>query len=424
MSATIIHPLLEDRGENPLRLRQLASHARWAGDAYASLPRERIAEITQSVARAIADQAEALAQAMVEERGCGVAADAATLIRGSTQVDLPSCAMQAVEDTMSIAKPAGVALLILPNPWPIAIVIRHALFCLASGNATLLVSADKLDGVGADVVRLICRLAEEAGAPPGLMQAAEETLPDAYADALAEGLIGTIIGDATARSAIYIDETADVALATGRIANSVSFDNGLLRTKPDIAFVHAAVALRVRRELTAAGARWCNDGEAERLRHALFPDGAFDARCAGQPSRVLARKAGIKPFSPSKLLVASLLFGGEDEPLSEAVPCPVIGLRIVSSRDAALRACRARSSPSTRRQTLLYYGRDIRAAADFGAKIDAGRVLFNHPAELGPYDWQTDTMPARLLRRIPVSGPMGQGEVPSEIALERIGQPT
>ena len=421
MSTDAIHPLLAAGSADAQRVRQLALHARWAAEVYASLPRERIAAITQAVAQGIAEHAEALTRTTIEETRQGVAADAARLIRGSTQVELSSLGFQKTGGAAWITRPVGVVALMLPDRSPVANIVRYAMFCLASGNAVLLATESR-DGEVGRAVQLICRLAVEAGAPPGLVQSAEGShLGVTFA--MAEGLIDTLIGDPTAHSVVYVDRMADVALAAGRVVNSVSFNNGLLWNKLGIVFVHAAAASRLRDALTAAGARWCEREDVERLRQALFSDGKFDPRCAGQPSRAIAKKAGVKPFSPSKILAVSLAFAGADEPLSEVLPCPVIGVRVVPSRDAALRASRARAGNDTRHLALIYYGDDIRQAADFGASIDAGRVLFNLPAELGAYDWQTDAMPEWLVRRIPVIGPSAEGKAVREIALERSGLP-
>ena len=86
--------------------------------------------------------------------------------------------------------------------------------------------------------------------------------------------------------------------------DSKGFDNSILCTNESVLVVEEAVADRLLQHMTHVGAYLLDDGERDRMRALLFPDGHFDVRLVGKDASWLAEQAGIRVGPRTRILLA------------------------------------------------------------------------------------------------------------------------
>jgi acyl-CoA reductase-like NAD-dependent aldehyde dehydrogenase len=87
---------------------------------------------------------------------------------------------------------------------------------------------------------------------------------------------------------VLVDRTADLQRAAQRIVDSKSFDNSILCTNESVVVVEEAVADRLLQHMEHVGAYLLDDGERDRIRALVFPDGHFDTRLVGKDAAWIA----------------------------------------------------------------------------------------------------------------------------------------
>ena len=155
----------------------------------------------------------------------------------------------------------------------------------------------------ADAARLMAGAAEKAGAPDGVIQVIDEPALPIIDQIMKSDRIDLILatgGSPMVRAAYssgnpaigvgpgnkpaYVDETADVAKAAKRIADSKAFDNSILCTNESAVIAHAARRQAARRGDEAAGLPLLRAEERDRLPSTL-PGGQVQHLASRQSRR-------------------------------------------------------------------------------------------------------------------------------------------
>src|SRR5258708_35346356 len=103
---------------------------------------------------------------------------------------------------------------------------------------------------------------------------------------------------------VLVDETADLAAAARRIADSKAFDNSLLCTNESVLVVQDAVADRLLRELHRQQAALLDEAGRDKGRAYPFPDGRLNGEASGNNTAGIPVPAREPVPSPSPLLLA------------------------------------------------------------------------------------------------------------------------
>ncbi len=419
-----IHPLLEDRGFTSFHARQMVEKARWAAEAFSTYRRPEVLKIAGAVAQAGFAEAQRYAKWAVEETGFGVVehkviknqACSKGLFELYQDQDFTGTRLDPERKILEIARPAGVVFALTPSTNPVATVFYKIMLCLLTRNAIILSPHPMAKACCADAAKLLAQAAEDAGAPDGVIQVIEEpSLPivetvmksDRIDVILATGGAPVVraayssgnpaIGVGPGNVPAYVDESADVAHAARAIAESKSFDNGILCTNESAIIAHGAIAPALEQELKRNGCHILSDEERDRLEKILFPQDKFDISLIGKDAEIIAQKAGIRVAPRTKVLVAPLARIGDDYALSREKLCPVIGLYVAATRDAAMIACRAMTRRSGGGHSAAIHAKDPAIILRYGEEMNVLRVSVNVGNSLGASGFETHLAPTMTI---------------------------
>jgi acetaldehyde dehydrogenase/alcohol dehydrogenase len=419
-----IHPLLEDRGFTSFHAKQMVEKARWAAEAFSGYRRPEVLRIAKAVSEAGYAQARRYAQWAVEETGFGVVEHKAIKNRACSRglyelyqdQDFTGTRMDPERKILEIARPAGVVFALTPSTNPVASVFYKIMLCLLTRNAIIISPHPMAKACCADAAKVLAKAAEDAGASDGIIQVIEEPSLSIVETVMKSDRIDVILatgGNPVVRAAYssgnpaigvgpgnvpaYVDETADVAHAAKAIADSKSFDNGILCTNESAIIAHGAIAPALEQELKRNGCHILSEAERDQLEQALFPQGKFDIALIGKSAETIAQKAGFRVAARTKVLVAPLARIGDDYPLSREKLCPVIGLYVAATREAAMIACRAMTRRSGGGHSAAIHAKDPSIILRYGEEMNVLRISVNVGNSLGASGFETHLAPTMTI---------------------------
>ncbi|MFQ5700422.1 MAG: aldehyde dehydrogenase family protein [Acidobacteriota bacterium] len=273
--------------------RHLAERANQAARTLASFPQESLDTILESMQNAALPHAEEWARMAVEETGFGNVADK-TLKNRFSIIDLyrhirpmRTVGLQDPEsrrDVLEIAAPVGVVAGVIPSTNPTSTAIYKIFIALKAGNAIVLSPHPHAQRCVHAVAETLRRAAAGGGAPPEAIAClSDPTLEGTHelmrhpsvAVILATGGAGLVqaayssgkpaYGVGPGNVPAFVDRTADVAKAARDIITGKTFDNGVLCSSENAVVADLPVALKLREEMTANGARFLSDEETAKL---------------------------------------------------------------------------------------------------------------------------------------------------------------
>ena len=137
------------------------------------------------------------------------------------------------------------------------------------------------------------------------------------------------IGVGPGNAPVFVDSTADIDKAAGRIIESKSFDNSVLCTNESVLITLSSVDKRLRQSLKKSGAYVCGEDDTARLRRYLFHGQGFIIECIGRDATWIAKECGIRVPDKTTVLVAPIEQIGIEESLSREKLCPVLAYHVV-----------------------------------------------------------------------------------------------
>ena len=399
---------------------QALQRAEWALNAFSGYERHAVMRIAEAAAEAGAAKAGAYAKWAVEETGFGVVEHkklknvlcSRGILDHYRDQDFTGYRIDPQRKMVEVARPAGVVLALTPSTNPVCSVFYKIMLCLLTRNAVVISPHPAAKNCCADAAMELARAAEEAGAPPGVIQVIAEPTPPVI-DALmksrrtdvilatggtpmvraAYGSGNPALGVGPGNCPVYVDASADVAAAAAQIADSKAFDNSVLCTNESAIIAHATVAQDLRRELRKQGCYVCSPAEREHVQQALFPGDQFNIKMLGRSAPRIAQECGLSVPRDTRVLVVPLERIGDDYPLSREKLCPVLGLFEVRNIETALMACRAMVRISGAGHSAAIHAKDPRVILRFGAELDVLRIAVNAPCSVGASGFQTHLAP-------------------------------
>jgi acyl-CoA reductase-like NAD-dependent aldehyde dehydrogenase len=392
----------------------------------AGWPEARVEALLDAVARAVADQAEALAAATVAETGIGNVADKtfknrfASLEVNRTLQGRPGIGPRPPDDrgVTEIASPVGVILGLIPMTNPVATLVFKTLICLKARNALIVSHHPAAAAVGARTVELIGGVLAGQGAPPELLQSVERASRTRTAMFMRHPGVSLILatGGAAMVKAAYSSGTpaigvgsgnvpalvcadADPAAAAAAVVHSKAFDHGIICGSEDNLVVDAAVGTPFLAALEAAGAAVCSPEETGRVAtHAFDPgDGHLRRKALGQSAQAIAAAAGVRRDRPVRVLVLPLAPDQVDGPLGREKLAPLLSLFWVDGPEQGLRVCRRLLANQGAGHTAVIHTGDQALQQRFAEEVPASRILVNGPATQGCIGVGTGLTPSLTL---------------------------
>jgi len=378
----------------------------WSEDA--------IDELLRSMATAVADHAEELARANVEEAGFG---DIESKITKNRMLSLGAYSYLAGRRAAGVvatdpglgltelASPMGVVFGLGPVTNPVSTFVFKALICVKSRNALVLSPHHMARNVSLRVEELLRGALEAHGAPADLIQCVRSRAsraktvqfmehPDValvlatggqkmVKAAYSSGTPAIGVGPGNAPTLVCAD--ADLPFTLGMIIFSKTFDNGVICGSENSLVVVDAIYDAFVTEAERQGAAVLSPEEAADLSALLInPDtNRIRGDIVGQPASLIAQLGGIKRTFPIKLLIVPSSDIGPDNPYAHEKLAPLLGLFRVADEEAGITACKRLLAIEGAGHTASIYTSDEPTISRFAEQIPASRILVNSPAAQG-----------------------------------------
>jgi acetaldehyde dehydrogenase/alcohol dehydrogenase len=398
----------------PPAVDEMVARAVAAQKAFELWSEERVDSLLHDIAGRIAEQAEELAAATVQETGFGVVADKVLKIRFAS-LDVyqilagkPASGLlqRDVEDPVTeIASPMGVVLGLIPVTNPVPTLVFKTLICLKGRNALILSCHRNAQQVGSRAGEIIQDVLQQHGAPVELVQWIKERSSrkttamfmrhEGVSFILATGGPSMVkaayssgtpaIGVGPGNAPVWVCSDADPKAAARMVIGGKSFDNGVICGSENNLVVDASVREPFIAALKAHGAAVLTSDEIDRFTPVVFDaeKGHLRRELVGQSAQRIAEKAGIKRDDPIRLIVAPLETDRVDGPYGREKLAPILSLFTVDGVAAGLELCKRILNNEGIGHTAVIHTNDPDLVERFGLEMPASRILVNCPGSQG-----------------------------------------
>jgi acyl-CoA reductase-like NAD-dependent aldehyde dehydrogenase len=390
--------------------RTLARQAREAAGIFCTVDAEAAWVIANKVAQACAERAEHYAEWAVRESGIGNKKDkiiknrraCTDLLDYYKSTSLGGFVVDHERNMISIGRPAGVVMGLVPSTSPIATLFFKSLACLMTRNALILSPHPKARECSISAARFVARVAEMAGAPRNAIQIHTRPTMEATRALMSSRDIDVILatgGGPMVRAAyssgtpaigvgpgnvpVYVDATADVARAASDLVASKDFDHGSPCSSPTAVIAEKSIADALISRMKAEGSHFCSEDELRALEAFAFPHDHLNAEIVGKPAEWIAEHAGIAVPKGTRILVGTFVSAATDSPMQREKLSPILGFVISNGFKDAVEVARGILARSGAGHTAGISTSDPDAAFNWGVALDVNRVVVNQPTAMG-----------------------------------------
>ena len=407
-------------------IRCLVRGAREAQEAYAGFTQEQVDRIVQRVAQACEGAAERLAKLAAEETGFGVWQDKVLKnLLGSRMTyesirDLRTVGVLREDQerrVWEIAVPVGVIAALIPSTNPTSTVMYKSLISLKAGNAIVISPHPGAKNCILETFRVVRDAAREAGAPAGLVQCVTIPSQEGTGALLRHPDVGLILatgGEAMVRAAYssgnpalgvgpgngpsFIEKTADIPAAVGRIFDSKTFDNGTICASEQSVVTEACIREQVEAELTRQGGYFLSEEESGRVgRLLLRANGTMNPKVVGRAAGEIAAMAGGSVPEGTRVLLSRQTTVGRDNPYAREKLCPVLAFYVEAGWEDACARCIQILRNEGAGHTMTIHSQDESVIREFALRKPVSRLLVNTAGALGGVGATTGLPPALTL---------------------------
>jgi len=383
--------------------------------------------MVDAMARAIEPEAKRLGQMAVEETGYGNVEDKRVknlfnaLSVADYLRDVTTLGMLWRDDATKIAafgEPMGVVAALVPVTNPTSTIIFKVLSAVKAGNAIVCAPHPRGVKCGLETVRVMAEVAQQMGAPKGLIQCLDQVTIQGTAElmrhrrtsvVMATGGPGMVkaayssgkptlaVGAGNVPCYVHASKKGEIAEVAEMIVTSKCFDYGTACVSEQAVIADTEVARDLRAEMKLRGAYFCTPAEADRLASVIFKGPrAMDPEMVGQSPEALAAASGFSIPPKTRVLVSNESEIGWQRPLSAEKLNPV--LAFYEARDSAhgIELSHNIARFEGWGHSSVVHADDPAIVAEF-AKVPTGRVLVNTPAIMGGMGYSTDLEPSFML---------------------------
>ena len=383
--------------------------------------------IVQAMADAIEPEAARLGRMAVEETGYGNAEHKRMKdlmnARGTANWlrDITTLGMLWRDDATKIAafgEPMGVVAALIPVTNPSSTVIFKVLSAVKAGNAIVCAPHPRGVKTGLEVVRIMSEVADQMGAPKGLIQCLDQVTIQGTAELMRHRRTSVVMatGGPGMVKAAYSSGKPTLAVGAGnvpcyvhksmgnelgevaeQIIASKSFDYGTACVSEQSIIADPEIARDLRHELKMHGAYFCTPAEADRLAKVIFTQKqAMNPDRVGQSPEKLAELSGFSVPPRTKCLVSEESEIGWHRPLSAEKLNPVLAFYVAKNSDHGIEIAHNIAKFEGWGHSSVIHSNDPAIVAKFSS-IPTGRVLVNVPAIHGGAGYATDLEPSFML---------------------------
>ena len=407
--------------------RRAADSAFEAYRAFLGADPAQVDSIVDAMARAIEPEAERLGQMAVDETGYGNVPDKRVknlfnaLSVADYLRDVTTLGLLWRDDATKIAafgEPMGVVAALIPVTNPTSTIIYKVLSAVKAGNAIVCAPHPRGVACGIETVRIMARVAEQMGAPKGLIQCLESVTIQGTAELMKHRRTSVVMatgGPAMVKAAyssgkptlavgagnvpcyVHKSKARDLGEVAEMIVTSKSFDYGTACVSEQAVVADPEIARDLRHELKLKGAYFCTPAEADRLAKVIFKGvQAMDPEKVGQSPQALADAAGFSIPPRTRCLVSEETEVGWQRPLSAEKLNPVLAFYAAKSTDHGIELAQSIARFEGWGHSSVIHSDDPEVVARF-ATVPTGRVLVNTPGIMGGMGYSTDLEPSFML---------------------------
>ncbi len=409
-------------------IEELVARAVAAQRAFETWPEERVDALLRDIAETIAENAEELARATVEETGMGVvehkvrkiqfiSRDAYRSLVGQPGVGVVHRDEQT--QVTEIATPMGVVVGLVPKTNPVPTLVFKALICLKTRNALIVSCHHGALGVGNQTGELIQAVLRRHGAPLDLIQwMREQTNRQTTSKLMAHREVSFIlatgghrmvkaayssgtpaIGVGPGNAPAWICSDADPETVARKVIDSKSFDNGILCGSENHLVVDRSLGDAFIIALEAYGAAVLTPAETNRLTAHVIDarTGQLRRDVLGQSAQTIARRANIWRDTPIQLIVVPVNLSELYGPYGGEKLAPILSLFTVKGQEEGLTLCKQLLTREGMGHTAIIHTQDPYLAEKYGLEMPASRILINSPGSFGCCGISTSLTPSATL---------------------------
>lgn len=316
-----------------------------------------------------------------------------------------------------IAEPMGVIAGLTPTTNPTSTALFKSLIAVKSRNAIIFSPHPRAADCTCQTAEIMHKAAVRAGAPKGIigsiyyptMEATNLLMkhPD-ISVILATGGSGMVkaayssgkpaYGVGPGNVPAYIERSADVKKAVSYILASKTFDNGTICASEQAVICERVNSSEVRRTLEDMGAVFLSEEDKHKLeRFAFRYDGGLNAGIVGKPATYIAKEAGIKVPSDTRVLVVELGGVGMSYPLSKEKLSPILAYYEVENWQEACELSKELLALGGMGHTLSIHSENEEVITRFALEKPASRIVVNTPSSFGGIGGTTGLVPSLTL---------------------------
>ncbi len=414
-------------------LQSVASARRCADRAFAAYQKflgtdpARVDAIVDAMAKAVAPEAKRLGQMAVDETGYGNVPDkriknlfnclsVAEYLREITTLGM----LWSDENTKVAAfgEPMGVVAALIPVTNPTSTIIFKVLSAVKAGNAIVCAPHPRGVKCGVETVRLMSAVAEQMGAPKGLIQCLDNVTQQGTAELMGHRRVSVVMatgGPAMVKAAyssgkptlavgagnvpcfVHKSKANEIAEVAEQIVTSKCFDYGTACVSEQAVIADKEIARELRHELKLKGAYFCTPAESDRLAAVIFTaKQSMNPERVGQSPLKLAELAEFSIPPRTRVLVSEESEIGWHRPLSAEKLNPVLAFYEAQDTEQGIRLSHDIAKFEGWGHTSVVHANDPSVVAKF-ATVPTGRVLVNTPGIIGGMGYSTDLEPSFML---------------------------
>lgn len=330
--------------------RDLIGGAEAASLALKKLSQGEIDTLVKSMSDAAFANRELLAKMAVEETGFGVVGDKITkntIASRNVYDSIKEMKTVGIIDTgesdkiMKVAAPVGIVTGLIPSTNPTSTVIYKALISVKAGNPIIFSPHPAALNCITKTVEILQEALRKEGAPENVVtcmkiptiQGTSQLMhnpkvayilatggPQMVKEAYSSGRPALGVGPGNVPA--FIERTADIEMAVKRILVSKTFDNGTICASEQAIVTENAIKDDVIRELKRQGCYFLDVGETACVENVIqLRNGGLNAKVVGKKATEIAKMAGIKVPSDTRVLVSQQVGVGPKFPFSREKLC-------------------------------------------------------------------------------------------------------
>ena len=391
-------------------LQRIVSQAQQSQKQMEKCSQIEVDRFVKAIGKVIFDNAELLAKEAVEETGMGVYEDKVAKNKGKSKMiwlslkNKKSVGIIKEEKTkglLYVAKPKGVIAAITPTTNPVVTPMCNAMFALKGRNSIIIAPHPRAKKCSAHTVVLMNEALRKLGAPEHLIQVIEEPtmeltqgLMSAVDVVVATGGMGLVkaayasgkpaYGVGAGNVQVIVDREYDYDQAAQDIIAGRKFDNGIICSGEQCVITPVEEHAAIMEAFARHGGHYISDqGDIERFRKVMFPEGKINTQLVGQSVQRIANLAGVAVPDTAKIVILQATGKGENDVLCKEKMFPYMITLSYNTFEEAIDIAKTNLYYEGAGHTAAVHSQNTEHIKQAGKLLPISRLVVNQPSSTG-----------------------------------------